>query len=235
MIVLPAIDIRGGRAVRLTRGIAGSEVVYAEDPAEVAMRFVAEGATQLHVVDLDAALGTGTNPEPVREVIAAARVPVQLGGGLRSLEAVEDALVLGASRVILGTAAITDARLFAEVTGRFEDRVVVALDTDGRDVLIRGWTEDAGSLEEVLPRLVEGGARRFLATAVDRDGTLAGPDVELYRRLVQMSRVPVQASGGVHTAQDLRALVPTGVEAVVVGKALYEGTVTIADALEAAT
>ncbi|HVM11228.1 MAG TPA: 1-(5-phosphoribosyl)-5-[(5-phosphoribosylamino)methylideneamino]imidazole-4-carboxamide isomerase [Actinomycetota bacterium] len=235
MIVLPAIDVRGGRVVRLTRGVAGSEVVYADHPVEVGLRFVAEGASWLHVVDLDAALGTGSNPEVLRELIAAVPVPVQLGGGIRSLEAVEEALILGAARVVLGTATVRDPGFLRSVSERFPDRVVTAIDTDGQDVLVRGWTEGAGALDELVPRLAEAGATRFLATAVDRDGTLGGPDLDLYRRLTALASVPIQASGGVRSLDDLRALAGTAVEGAVVGKALYEGTLRLADALGATT
>lgn len=235
MIVIPAIDVRGGRVVRLTKGVAGSETAYGEDPVDVARRFASEGASWLHLVDLDAALGTGRNLEVLREVVAASPVPVQVGGGLRSLEEVEEALVLGAARVILGTAAIEDPSFLEDVAGRFPGRVIVALDTDGIGVLTKGWTEDAGPLEEVLPRLETAGAARFLATAVDRDGTLEGPDLGLYRRLTALTRLPVQASGGVGGAGHIRALAALPVEAVVVGKALYEGMLTLPAALEAAS
>lgn len=235
MIVIPAIDVRAGRAVRLTKGIAGSETVYTEDPAEVAARFVAEGATWLHLVDLDAALGSGGNPEVVRAVIATAGVPVEVGGGLRSVADVEHALALGASRVVLGTAAVTDRVILEELAARFSDRIVVAIDTDGTDVLIRGWTDTAGPLSDILPALEAAGAPRFLATAVDRDGTLEGPDVALYERLTALTSRPVLASGGVADADDVRALAKTSVEGVVVGKALYEGKLTVADAMGAAS
>ncbi|HEX9891158.1 MAG TPA: 1-(5-phosphoribosyl)-5-[(5-phosphoribosylamino)methylideneamino]imidazole-4-carboxamide isomerase [Actinomycetota bacterium] len=235
MIVIPAIDVRGGRVVRLTRGVAGSETAYGEDPVDAARRFVSEGAAWLHLVDLDAALGTGGNLEVIREVVAATGAPVQVGGGLRSLEAVEETLILGAARVILGTAAIEDPALVREVTGRFPDRVVVALDTDGTDVLTEGWTEDAGPVEEILPRLEAAGATRFLATAVDRDGTMDGPDLDLYRRLGTLTRHPIQASGGVGGEDHIRALRGVKVEAVIVGKALYEGSLSLPAALEAAS
>lgn len=235
MIVVPAVDIRGGRAVRLTRGRREDETVYGQHPAAVAEAFVRRGATWLHLVDLDAAFGDGSNREVVRRVVAAAGIPVQVGGGLRSADAVEAVLAAGAARAVVGTAAASGRSFMEDVATRFGDRVVVALDTDGREVRVRGWTEGAGDLDEVLRRLDEAGAARFLITAIGRDGTLEGPDVHLYERVLRMTDRPVLASGGVRSADDLRALAATGVEGAVVGKALYEGTLDLAEALEAAS
>lgn len=232
MIVIPAIDVRGGRAVRLVRGRPEDETVYGQDPAEVAERFAADGAERLHVVDLDAALGTGDNGWVIRSLIGSCGVPVQLGGGLRSLEAVEAALEGGADRAVVGTAA-TDPGFVRELVVRFGDRVVVAVDVDEDLVRIRGWTAEGGRIDDLLPRLHDAGAPRFLITAVGRDGTLEGPDLDLYVRVARMTDRPVLASGGVRTAEDLRALSEAGVEGAVVGTALYEGTIRMAEALEA--
>lgn len=233
MIVIPAIDLRGGRVVRLLRGRLREETVYGDDPEAVAARFVAEGATWLHVVDLDAALADRENRDAVRRLVESAGASVQVGGGLRTTEAVEDALASGAARVILSTEAVADPDFLETLVTQFGDRVAVALDTDGRDVLVRGWTERAGRLGEVLARLDAAGAPRFLVTAVDRDGTLEGPDLALYRRIRSLTRRPVVASGGVATLEHLLALATTGVESVVVGRALYEGTLSLRDALQA--
>jgi phosphoribosylformimino-5-aminoimidazole carboxamide ribotide isomerase len=231
VIVIPAIDIRGGRVVRLVGGHPEREIDYGEDPTEAAARFAAEGATLLHVVDLDAALGIGENRDAVRRVISGADVPVQAGGGIRSSEALEAALALGAARVVLGTAAVEDPAFLADALQRAGDRVVVALDTDGDSVLVRGWSERGGPIEEILAALERAGAPRFLVTAVARDGRLGGPDVALYERMVSLTPRPVMASGGVGTLDHVEALAATGVEAVIVGRALYEGSLRLPDAL----
>jgi phosphoribosylformimino-5-aminoimidazole carboxamide ribotide isomerase len=233
VIVIPAIDVRRGRVVRLVRGRPHAETVYAEDPAEVAARFSQGGAPWIHVVDLDAALGEGDNRETLRRVVEAARCSVQVGGGLRSLEAVDRTLAEGAARVVMGTEAVLDPAFLGRAVTRFGDRVVVALDTDGTEVRIRGWTEGAGPLEAALGRLAEAGAPRFLVTAIHRDGTRLGPDVDLYRRLVPLTDRPVMASGGVGTAADLRTLAATGVEAAIVGRALYDGSLSLPEAMAA--
>jgi phosphoribosyl isomerase A len=235
MIPIPAVDVRGGRAVRLTRGSPEATRVYADDPAEVAARFGDQGAALVHLVDLDAALGSGDNRAVIRRAIGAAGVPVQVGGGLRTRAAVREVLEAGAARAVLGTEAVADPGFLRRCLEEHGDRIVVAVDTDGARVRVRGWTEDAGPYEEVLARLAEEGAPRFLVTAVARDGTLEGPDVELYRRTVALTDRPVLASGGVARLDDLRALASTGVEGVVVGKALYEGMFTLPEALEAAS
>lgn len=233
MIVIPAIDVRGGKAVRLTKGSPDAETVYGEDPAEVAARFASEGASWLHVVDLDAALGSGDNREAIRGIVGAAQVPVQVGGGLRSIGAAQEVIGLGATRVVLGTEAVTDATFLRTALQWLGDKVVVALDTDGDQVRIRGWTEDAGPLDEIVARMEEAGVQRLLVTAVARDGTLEGADLGLYERVLGLTRAAVIASGGVSGPDDIRALAATGVESVVVGKALYEGTMTLAEAMEA--
>ena len=231
MIVVPAIDLRGGRAVRLRRGNPAHQTVYSDDPVEVARGFEADGASLLHVVDLDAALGTGHNRGVVAAICQRVSVPVQTGGGLRSLHAVDAALEAGASRAVLGTVAAQDARFVREVVARHGDRVVVALDVHDGKVMVRGWQEAAGSLEDVMARLE---APRFLVTSIAVDGTLEGPDFDLYRQVLALTDRPVLASGGVRGPSDLRGLVATGVEGVVVGTALYEGTLTLRDALEEA-
>lgn len=233
MIVLPAIDILGGAVVRLTRG-GGTPTVYGDDPAAVAAGFAGEGAGWFHVVDLDAALGTGSNREAVAAVLRA--VPgaaVQVGGGVRTVEGAEELLGVGAARVICGTEALTEPGFLRAVLARGPERVVVAVDVDGDQALVRGWTEGAGRLDRVLPGLAGAGVRRLLVTSVARDGTLAGPDLGLYERVLARWSGPVIAGGGVRTGEDVRALAATGVEAVVVGRALYEGTLGYAEAAAA--
>lgn len=227
MIVIPAIDLRGGRCVRLFRGDVAAETVYDADPVEVAERFQAEGARRLHVVDLDAARGEGSNRHIVREICRAVQIPVQLGGGLRTLDAVFAALEDGAARAILGTAAALNPGFVEEAVAHVGDRVLVAVDVrDGR-VAIHGWRELGPRVEEAIPALAAVGAPRFLVTSIQRDGTMDGPDLALYERVVQLTDRPIIASGGVRVAEDVRALRELGLEAVVVGKALYAGTLRL--------
>lgn len=233
MIVVPAIDVRHGKAVRLHRGRPDEMTVYGDDPAEMAARLGAGGAALIHMVDLDAALGEGHNRPSILGAIRAAGVPVQVGGGLRSKEAVREVLEAGAARAVLGTEAVADPGFLRACVAEHGERVVVAVDTDVGEVRVRGWTEGAGHFGEVLARLADDGAPRFLVTAVARDGTLAGPDLDLYRRTVALTDRPVLASGGVGSLADLRALAGIGLEGVVVGKALYEGAFSLWDAVEA--
>jgi len=229
MIVIPAIDLRGGRAVRLFRGDPTHETEYSNDPVDVAKRFEQEGARRIHVVDLDAALGTGDNREIVTEIGRHVAIPVQLGGGLRSLEAVDRALNAGVSAAILGTAAAADPSLVEEAVAKFEDAIIVAVDVKDDRVMVRGWQEAGPPIEEALPALAEAGTPHFLVTSIRMDGTLDGPDVDLYRRVLELTDVPVIASGGVRTADDIWALRDLGIMSAVVGKALYVGTMKLAE------
>lgn len=229
MIAIPAIDLRDGRCVRLFRGDFEAETTYDERPVDVARRFEAEGARRLHVVDLDAARGTGSNRAIVKEICRSVAIPVQLGGGLRTNAAIEGALKDGAARAILGTAAAPDTGLVAEAVEHFGDRIVVALDVKGGHVMTHGWQAEGPRLEEAVAALHDVGAPRFLATSIARDGTMDGPDLMLYERLLQLTDRPVIASGGVRVADDVWALRDLGLEAVVVGKAMYSGTLRMRD------
>jgi phosphoribosylanthranilate isomerase len=233
MIVIPAVDIRRGRVVRLRHGREDEETAYTDDPAAAAAKFHDTGAEWLHVVDLDAAFGTGENRDAVKKVLASTRARAQVGGGIRALDEAARMLDAGAERIILGTEAVRNPAFLERAIERFGDAVVVALDVRGDRVRVRGWADEAGTLEETLPGVLEAGAARLLVTQVTRDGTLEGPDVELYQGLVSRLEVPVIASGGVRDAADLKALAGTGAEAVIVGRALYEGRLTLAEALEA--
>jgi len=227
MIVIPAIDLRAGRVVRLFRGDFAAETVYDDDPVEVAVRFQSEGARRLHIVDLDAARGTGTNRDIVREICRAIAIPVQLGGGLRTLPAVEEALEDGAARAILGTAAALDTAFVEDAVRHFHDRVVVAVDVrDGR-VMTHAWQAEGPRVEEALPALSDAGTPRFLVTSIRMDGTMDGPDLDLYRLVLGLTEQPAIASGGVRVADDVRELRDLGLEAAVVGKALYSGTLRL--------
>lgn len=227
MIVIPAIDLRTGRVVRLFRGDFAAETVYEDDPVEVAVRFQTEGARRLHIVDLDAARGTGSNRDIVREICRAIAIPVQLGGGLRTLPAVEEALEDGAARAILGTAAALDTAFVEDAVRHFHDRVVVAVDVrDGR-VMTHAWQAEGPRVEEALPALSDAGTPRFLVTSIRMDGTMDGPDLDLYRLVLGLTERPAIASGGVRVADDVRELRDLGLEAAVVGKALYSGTLRL--------
>ena len=238
MILYPAIDIQGGRCVRLFQGRMEEVTVYGEDPAAMARRWVDEGAGALHVVDLDGA--RNGRPQNVDEVLAIRRavaVPIQVGGGLRSHEAAEAYLEAGIERVVLGTRAAVDADFLAELCAAHPGRVVVGIDAwDGR-VALKGWTEIIPlEVDELARRVEKIGASAIIYTDIARDGTLTGPNVEAVAAVARGVALPVIASGGVATVEDLRslkALAADGVEGVIVGKALYEGTVSVAEALSA--
>jgi phosphoribosylformimino-5-aminoimidazole carboxamide ribotide isomerase len=227
VIVIPAIDLRQGRCVRLRRGDPASETVYGDDPVEVARRFEDEGARRLHVVDLDAAFGEGSNRDVVVRILRGVAIPVQVGGGIRTLPDVEEILERGAARAILGTSAALDPGSVAEAVHHVGDRVVVAIDVRDDRAMVRGWREVGPRLPEAVAALADAGAPRFLVTSIEHDGTLGGPDVELYERIVGWTDVPIVASGGVRRADEVRALRDAGVEAAVVGRALFEGTLRL--------
>ncbi|HXF74016.1 MAG TPA: 1-(5-phosphoribosyl)-5-[(5-phosphoribosylamino)methylideneamino]imidazole-4-carboxamide isomerase [Actinomycetota bacterium] len=227
MVVIPAIDLRRGRVVRLRRGDPEAETVYGDDPVAVARRFEEAGARRLHVVDLDAALGEGGNREAVAAICRAVHARVQVGGGIRSVGTAKELLAAGAARVVLGTRAVLDPAFVREAVAAAGDRVIVALDVGAGRIRVEGWREEGPPLEEALAALEAAGAPRFLLTATEADGTLGGPDLELYRRVVARTDRPVIASGGVRDAADVRALAELGVEGVVVGRALYEGTLRL--------
>jgi phosphoribosylformimino-5-aminoimidazole carboxamide ribotide isomerase len=234
MILLPAVDILEGKAVRLTQGEFDQRTVYDADPLEAAQRWVYQGARSLHVVDLDGARsGAPVNLEQVRRIISQAEVPVQVGGGLRTIEAVRDAIAAGAGRVLLGTAAYADVDFLDAAIAEFDDRVIVSVDVrDGR-VAAAGWTQQTDiPLEAVIEHLNARGVRRFVYSSIDRDGMLAGPDLEGARRVAEAVRGSYTYSGGVSSLEDLRALVDlrqVNLNGVIVGKALYEDKFTVAE------
>ncbi len=231
MIVIPAIDLRGGRAVRLLQGDPDAETTYAADPVEVAVRFQGEGARRLHVVDLDAALGEGNNRERVEAICRAVQVPVQVGGGIRTQDDINELLEAGAARVILGTAAAADPSFVRRAVEEHAESIVVAVDVRGGHVMVRGWKEEGPTLEDAVPALEAAGAPRYLITSIARDGTLKGPDVKLYEHVLRLTDTPLIASGGVRDADDVWALRDLGCEAVVTGKALYEKTLKLAQVI----
>lgn len=239
MIVLPAIDVLGGRAVRLHRGEYGASTVYEDRPIDAAARWVEQGAEFLHVVDLDGAReGRPVNLAAIEEIAAAVGVPVQVGGGVREIGTVEALLGGGVARVVIGTAAIRDPDfLAAAIAVSGAERIVVALDARSGEVSVEGWTEGSGvSTSDAIVDLGERGAERFLFTAIETDGTMEGPDIEALTAVAISTPHPVIASGGIGTLQDLEALAsrsPANVDSVIVGKALYEGRFTVGEAHEA--
>ena len=232
MIVIPAVDIRDGRVVRLVRGDPQRSTDYGGDPVVVARRFEQQGARWIHVVDLDAAFGTGDNRRLVAAVCRGTRVPVQVGGGLRTLEAVEETLASGAARAILGTAAAWDADLVETAVERHGDRVAIAIDAQDGVARVRGWTDVGPPIRELIPALDSAGAPRYIVTSVGSDGTMSGPDLGLYELVRGLTDRPVVASGGIRNVDDLRALSSLGVEGAVVGRAVHEGTLALAEALQ---
>ncbi len=231
--LLPAVDVVGGRAVRLVQGRAGTETAYG-DPLEAARAWQADGAEWIHLVDLDAAFGRGDNGPLLADMVRQLDVRVELSGGIRDDESLRSALASGATRVNIGTAALEDPAWCDRVVGEYGDRVAIGLDVRGTTLSARGWTRDGGELYETLERLDKAGCARYVLTDITRDGTLEGPNLSLLREVCARTDAPVVASGGVSNLDDLRALAgleTVGVEGVIVGKALYAGAFTVADAL----
>ena len=233
--VIPAIDIRGGRCVRLLRGDYDRETAYADDPAAVARDWQQQGAPRLHVVDLDGAReGRPRNRAQMAAICKAATIPVELSGGLRALEDIQAAADMGAARIQLGSAAFHNPDLVAAAAQRFPGMIVVAIDTRAGEALTEGWRERSGTDGLALAReMVKRGAPRIMVTDIARDGALEGPNVDLAAKFAEALPVPVVASGGVSTVEDLQALARAGCEGAIVGKALYERRFTLAEALEA--
>ena len=238
MILLPAVDIRDGKAVRLRQGHFDEETVYADDPLEAARSFVEAGARFLHVVDLDGAReGEPLNLEHVRRITTELEVPVEVGGGLRSIASIRRALGAGASRVVLGTAAFTDPDLLDEALSAFTSRILVGVDVRGGMVSVAGWTRETQVRgEDAIRRMQQRGATRFVYTNVDRDGMLEGPDLDEVKRVSEAVRGRFLYSGGIASIEDLRALRSLrllNLGGVISGKALYEGRFAVRDGQEA--
>ncbi|MGO1591971.1 bifunctional 1-(5-phosphoribosyl)-5-((5-phosphoribosylamino)methylideneamino)imidazole-4-carboxamide isomerase/phosphoribosylanthranilate isomerase PriA [Ancrocorticia sp.] len=232
--LLPAVDVVNGQAVRLLQGEAGSETAYG-DPAEAAATWADHGATWIHLVDLDAAFGRGSNHELLARIVRDVPVRIELTGGIRDDASLQRALDAGAARVNIGTAALENPEWTAKVIERFGDRVAVGLDVRGEVLAGRGWTSEGGNLWEVLRQLEAAGCSRYVVTDVTKDGTLTGPNTQLLERVAREANAPVVASGGISSLDDLaalRELVPAGVDSAIVGKALYEGAFTLAQAIE---
>lgn len=234
--LLPAVDVKDGRAVRLVQGELAKESIYGA-PLEVALEFQAAGAEWLHLVDLDAAFGRGSNATLLAEVVASLDIKVELSGGIRDDESLKRALATGCTRVNLGTAALEDPEWTAKVIKQYGDRIAVGLDVRGTTLAARGWTKEGGELFETIERLDRDGCSRYIVTDVAKDGTLTGPNLELLKSVCAATKAPVVASGGVSSLTDIAAiaeLVEIGVEGSIVGKALYAGAFTLPEALAVA-
>jgi len=248
--VYPAVDISEGKCVRLLQGRFGTETVYSDDPVEVALGLASAGARWLHIVDLDGArgglgrtaeqkgTGVGTNRELVLEVVRSASCPVQAGGGLRGMDDVVEVLAAGASRAVLGTVALEDPAELRRVCKRFGERIAVSLDARGDELTSHGWTVGSGMpLLDAVRVFSEAGVSMFIYTDVSRDGTMSGPNLAGVSRLAQETSLPVVASGGVGTLDELREVArlhDIGVRGAIVGRALYEGKFSVIEAVRAA-
>jgi phosphoribosylformimino-5-aminoimidazole carboxamide ribotide isomerase/phosphoribosylanthranilate isomerase len=232
--LLPAVDVKDGRAVRLVQGELARESIYGS-PLEVALDFQKSGAEWLHLVDLDAAFGRGENSVLLAEVVGRLDIDVELSGGIRDDDSLMRALATGCRRVNLGTAALENPEWTSRVIAEHGDRIAVGLDVRGHVLAARGWTKEGGDLFETLARLESDGCSRYVVTDVTKDGTLQGPNLELLKEVCAATKKPVVASGGISSLEDIKALCALngiGVEGAIVGKALYAGAFTLEQALE---
>ncbi len=236
MILLPAVDVAAGQAVRLVQGAAGTETSYG-DPMAAALAWQRSGAQWIHLVDLDAAFGRGSNAALLAEVVGRLDVAVELSGGIRDDASLAAALATGSARVVIGTAAVERPEWVAKIIAEHGEHIAVGLDVRGTRLAARGWTTLGGELTDVLQRLESDGCPRYVVTDVTRDGTLTGPNLDLLKQVCALTRRPVIASGGVSVLDDVRAIAslrPVGVEGAIIGKALYAGRFTLEQALRAA-
>ena len=235
LVLLPAVDVAGGQAVRLVQGAAGSQTSYG-DPLEAALAWQSAGAQWIHLVDLDAAFGRGSNAELLARLVGKLDVKVEMSGGIRDDASLERALATGCARVNIGTAAMENPDWVREIIAGYGEAIAVGLDVRGAALAARGWTKEGGDLYEALERLDAEGCARYVITDVLKDGMLRGPNLDLYRDVCSRTKAPVVASGGVSSLDDLRALAgltSVGVEGAIVGKALYAGAFTLQEALAA--
>ena len=232
--LLPAVDVKDGRAVRLVQGELSAETAYG-NPLEVALEFQAAGAEWLHLVDLDAAFGRGENSTLLAEVVGKLDIKVELSGGIRDDESLRRALATGCTRINLGTAALENPEWTAKIIQEYGDRIAVGLDVRGHVLAARGWTKEGGDIFETIERLERDGCARYVVTDVTKDGTLQGPNVQLLQEVCAVTKKPVVASGGISSLADIESLMALnaiGVEGAIVGKALYAGAFTVQEALE---
>lgn len=237
MIVIPAIDLHGGRCVRMEQGDLSTSTIYDEDPVDRAKAFVRAGAQRLHVIDLDGAFGSGENQEAIKNIVRSVDVPVQTGGGIRSLDQAKARLATGASEVIIGSLLVDDERAARNIIGALGERVIAGVDARGRQVATHGWRERSPvDRDALVKRVVAWGARRVIFTEIRRDGMGEGFDIDALRDVSNAANVPVTASGGASALEDLTALKRAAIEFVdscIVGSALYKGTLDLAAALAA--
>ena len=232
MVVIPAIDILGGRCVRLVRGDFDHPKVYSDDPAEVAAEFVSAGAERIHVVDLDAARGSGDNRGLIQSILRSQDVKVQVAGGIRTAETVESWLNAGAHAVVMGTAAVRDPRLLERCTHRHPGQVLAALDVRNNQAAVSGWTEtEPVMIGSLLGRWDSLPLAGVVLTSIDMDGTLGGPDLKTLKRARAMTSLTLLYSGGITSLEDIAKVAAAGAQAVILGKALYEGRITVEQAL----
>ena len=239
MIIFPAIDLRDGKCVRLLRGDFAKETVYSSNPEDVALRWVREGAEYLHVVDLDGALaGKPQNTEVIKKILSSVQIPIEVGGGIRTLETIENTLELGVKRVILGSVAVQNRSLVKEACQRYRDRIVVGIDAKDGITVIDGWGVSGGiPAVELAKELASFGLKTIIYTDISRDGTLSGVNIEATSKLAIESGVDIIASGGVKSLEDIHALKKRevdGVVGVIAGKSIYEGTLSLSEAIAAA-
>jgi len=236
MIIIPAIDIKGGRCVRLFQGRMDQETIYSHDPLDTARRWEEMGAEMLHLVDLDGAVsGRPVNGDLIGRIISTLRINVQVGGGIRDAETARDYLSAGAGRVVLGTAVVNNLEFVQTLSAAFPGKIVIGIDASDGMVAVKGWTEMTGVDAMDMARRFEGsGVRAIVFTDIKRDGTLTGPNLESIERLVSVVKIPIIASGGISGIEDIRALLgikKPGVEGVIVGKALYSGAIDLREAI----
>ena len=233
LILLPAVDVKKGQAVRLVKGALENETKYG-NPLDAALDFQSAGAEWIHLVDLDAAFGIGSNAALLAEVVGALDVKVELSGGIRDDQSLERALATGCARINLGTAALENPDWTAQVIAKYGEKIAVGLDVRGHTLAARGWTTEGGNLFETIERLDRDGCARYVLTDVAKDGTLMGPNIKLLKEVAAATDRPIIASGGVSSLADLEALqelTEIGVEGAIVGKALYAGAFTLREAL----
>ncbi len=233
MRIYPAIDIKDGKCVRLLRGSFDDVTVYGDDPAQMAKKWEQLGGEFIHVVDLDGALkGHGVNADAIKKICAAVSVPVQTGGGIRTMEDIEAKLACGISRVIIGTKAVSDADFVKNAVEKYGDKIVIGIDAKDGMVAIEGWekTSEFKAVEFAL-KMKEIGVKTIIYTDIATDGTLAGPNVDAIREMVEATGIDIIASGGVGNAEHVKSLVPTGVEGVITGRALYTGDLDLGEAI----
>lgn len=238
MIVIPALDIRGGKCIRMERGDLKTAVVYSDDPVTQAKVFVDAGATRLHVVDLDAAFGHGDNLNVVRDICHAVSVPVQVGGGMRNADQVGARINAGASQVILGTVLVEDERLARNIIAKYGESVIAAIDARGTHVATRGWLESTPvDRDSLVKRVAQWGVKRIVFTEIRRDGMGEGYDIDALRSMAGAADVKITANGGARTIEDIKTLAreaPPAVDSCIVGSAIYKGTIDLAEAFAAA-